>query len=88
MRFILCEKLFSFFRYLNFCPELSVMEENGLIKKVTLISKFMLSQTGKQIIPIHILSNISRSKSNQAMKYGQLIQYNVRYIFLQKSCRK
>ena len=35
----------------------------------------------------HIL-NISRIKSNQAMKFGQLIKYSVRNTFLQKSCRK
>ena len=38
-----------------------------------LISKFMTSQTGKQIIAIHVLPNISRSKGNQKMKSGQLI---------------
>ena len=37
---------------------------------------------------IHILPNISRSKGNQTMKFGQLIEYNKRNIFLQKSCRK
>ena len=39
----------------------------------------------KQTTPIHILSNISRSKDNQTMKFGQLIQYNTRDIFLEKS---
>ena len=33
----------------------------------------MTSQTGKQIITIHVLPNIPRSKGNQAMKFGQLI---------------
>ena len=32
----------------------------------------MTSQPGKQTIAIHVLSNISRSKRNQAMKFGQL----------------
>ena len=31
----------------------------------------MTSQPGKQIIAIHILTNISKSKANQAMKFGQ-----------------
>ena len=44
----------------------------------------MASQTGQQIITIHILSNISRSKGSQAMKFDQLIKYNVQNIFLQK----
>ena len=39
-------------------------------------------------ITIHILPNISRTKGNQAMKFGQLITHNVRSIFRQKSCRK
>ena len=53
-----------------------------------LISKFMASPTGQQVIAIHTLSNISRSKSNQAMKPGQVIEYNMRNIFLEKSCKK
>ena len=48
----------------------------------------MTSQPGKQTIAIHILPNISRSKSNQEMKYGQLIEYNTRNIFLEKSYMK
>ena len=36
----------------------------------------MTSQPGTQTIPIHILTNISRSKTNQAMKFGQLTEYN------------
>ena len=44
----------------------------------------MTSQPVYQTIAIHILSNISRSKSNQAMKFGQLIEYNIRNTFLEK----
>ena len=33
----------------------------------------MTSQPGVQTIAIHILSNISRSKGNQTMKFDQLI---------------
>ena len=40
------------------------------IAKLIIISNFMTSQTGKQTITI---PNISRSKGNQAMKFGQLI---------------
>ena len=47
----------------------------------------MTSQTGQQIITIHILSNISRSKGNQTIKFGQLIKYN-RNIFIDKSYTK
>ena len=47
----------------------------------------MTSQPGKQIISIHILSNIVQcpSKNNQAIKFGQLMQYNMWNIFLEKS---
>ena len=34
------------------------------------------------------MHNISRIKGNQAMKFGLLIEYYKRNIFLQKSCRK
>ena len=48
----------------------------------------MTSQPGKQTIAIHILPTISRSKGNQTMKLGRLIEFNIRNIFLQKSNRK
>ena len=38
----------------------------------------MTSQCGLQTIAIHIFPNISQSKGNQKMKYGQLIEYNKR----------
>ena len=34
------------------------------------------------------MSNISRSEGNQAMKFGQFIEYNMRNIFLGKSYTK
>ena len=34
---------------------------------------------------IHILPNISRSEENWTMKFGQLLQYNMRNIFIEKS---
>ena len=37
---------------------------------------------------IHILPNISRSKGNQTMKFDQLIEYNMRNIFVEKSYTK
>ena len=44
----------------------------------------MMSQPGLQTISIHIIPNVSQRKYNQAMKFGQLIEYNKRNIFLQK----
>ena len=41
----------------------------------------MTSQTEQQIIAIHILSDISTSKDNQSMKFGQLIKYSARKLF-------
>ena len=48
--------------YLHFSPEFLVM--------LSLISKFMASPTGKQIITMYILLNISRGKSNQPIEYN------------------
>ena len=48
----------------------------------------MTSQLGLQTITIHIFPNISQSKGNQTMKFGQLIEYKKTNIFLQKLCRK
>ena len=84
-------KLFSFLRYLHFCPEflvILVMLKNGFIRQLWLISKFMTSQFVQQIISIHILPNISRSKCNQTMKFGQVMEYNMRIIFLEASFTK
>ena len=36
----------------------------------------------------HIFPNISRSKGNQTMKCGQLIDYNMRIIFIEKRYKK
>ena len=44
----------------------------------------MTLQPGKQTIAIYILPNISRIKGSQTMKFGQLIEYNMRNIFLEK----
>ena len=44
----------------------------------------MMSQHGFQTITMHILHNISQSKSNQTMKFGKLIKY-IREIYLFKN---
>ena len=48
----------------------------------------MASQPGEETIAIHILPNISRSKGNQAMEFGQLMEYNMKNVFLEKSYTK
>ena len=41
----------------------------------------MASQPGLQTIAIHKLPNISQSKGNQTMKFGQFIEYKKINIF-------
>ena len=48
----------------------------------------MILQTVKQIIIIHILPNIWRSKDSKAKKYGQFKEYNMKNNFLQKSYKQ
>ena len=48
----------------------------------------MKSQPGQQKTVMHILPNISRRKGNQTITFGQLIDYNMRNIFLEKSYTK
>ena len=48
----------------------------------------MTSQPGHQTMSIHIFPNISRSIGNQAMKFGQLIEYNMRNNSVEKSYAK
>ena len=48
----------------------------------------MMPSTWKQIITIHVLPNISRNKDQQTMKIAHLIECNLSYIFLGKSCKK
>ena len=42
----------------------------------------MTSQPGQQAIVIHILLSILRSKDNQTIKFGKLIEYNMKIIFV------
>ena len=87
MLFVSYWNLFSFLRYQHIYPDSWVMWKNGFIRKLWLISKFVTSQAGQQIV-INILQSDSRDQGNRAMKFGHLITYSVRNIFLQKSCRK
>ena len=61
---------------------------HGLIRKMRLTSKFMTSKPGLQTIAIHTLPNISQSKGNQTMEFGQLIEYNKRNILSSKIMHK
>ena len=48
----------------------------------------MTSQPGKQTIAINILPNFLRNKDNQTMKFGQLTEYGIKKIFVEKSYPK
>ena len=47
--------------------------------------KFYEVTIWEKAITIHKLPNNSRSKENQAMRFGQLIEYNMRNNFLKNS---
>ena len=51
---------------------------------IRLISEFISSQFRKQTISMQMLLDISRNKGNQTIKFGQLIEYKMRNIFLEK----
>ena len=68
-------KIFKFLSWLY-----GHVEQTAWLEK--LISKFMTSQLAAQTITIYILPNIWRSKGNQIMEFGQLIEYNNINIFL------
>ena len=55
------------------------------MKKIRIISKSLTSQPGYETIAMHILPNVSRNKGNQAIEFGELIEYNMRNIFVEKS---
>ena len=55
------------------------MWENGLIRKISLILKFSLTIA---------IPSMLRSKGNYAIKFGQLIEHNMKNIFLEKSYAK
>ena len=67
---------------------LKTFKFRSLIRKLPLISKFMGSSAGKQIVKTHILPNISRSKANQTKKFTQLIEYNTETFFLKNHTPK
>ena len=56
--------------YIHFCLGFLILQKNGLIRKLRLISTFLTLQSEQQIITIHILLNISRSKGNQSIKFS------------------
>ena len=67
------------------------MWQSKLIKKVNLKSydvTVLLTNICNTHIAQYLLPNIWRSKGNQTMKFGQLTEYNMRNISLEKSYTK
>ena len=64
------------------------MYKNGLIRKIRVSFEIYDVTTWLTNNLMHILPNISRSKANETMKFGQLIEYNLRNIFVEKSYTK
>ena len=78
----------SYFRYQDieiFILTCLIIVENSWIRKLRLVLKFMTSKIGEKIFTINILLNISRIKGKQTMTFAQLKEYNLRYIFHEKS---
>ena len=77
------KSFFQFFVYLE--KRLDEKEKAKNVKmyiiSITTISKCVTLQPGKEIIAIHILPNISRNEAIQKLKFGQLIEHNIRNIF-------
>ena len=54
-------------------------------KMVESLSKCMTSQPWEQTVSMYILANTLRNKNNGTMPFGQLVEYNMGNIFLEKS---
>ena len=82
MLFILPYKLYSFWRYLNFCLEFLDMYKNGLINKIWLISKFTRHSLGNKWLQYTYWLISQQEVKAIRPCFGQLIEYNTRNIFL------
>ena len=50
--------------------------KNNFIRKIRLVPKFLMQQSGQQTIIRHILPNILQTKGSQIMKFVHLVDYN------------
>ena len=64
------------------------MQKSSLIRKIKLVFKVYGFTTWLTTIAMRILHTISKNKDNQAMKFGQFIEYNMEKIFLENSYTK
>ena len=83
---ILSQDIIILLYYITYSIDFLVIQKKRLYQKDKVNLKIHDVTTGD--IKIRILPNISRSRGNQKMKFDQVIEYNTRKIFLQKSYRK
>ena len=76
-------KIFKFLSWLFGRVEKWLNQKDKVRFKIYDNTTWLTSNCNKQILP-----NISKSKGNQTVKFGELKQYNMRNIFLEKSYSK
>ena len=79
---------FRFQKYLKFCLDFLVMQKSNVIRKIRLISNLGCHNLENKQSQYTYCPNISRIKDNQTMKFGQLIEYDMRSIFLENLLEK
>ena len=82
MLFISSQKLFSFSRYSSFCLDFLFMYRNGKVDFKFYDVTVWLTNNGNEHIAQYL------EKYRQSMKFSQLIECNMRNIFLGKSYTK
>ena len=73
--FYFISKALLVLKIFKFCPDF--LDHVGKQFDKMVILKINDVTNCQQAITIHIFPNISRSKGNQTMKLGQLIEYNI-----------
>ena len=79
--FYLIVKALFVFKYLNLCSDFFGYVEKRLDEKAK-VSSNIYDVTARPTITINILPNISRRKGIHTMKFGQLVEYNIRKFLL------
>ena len=83
--FLFQQKVTFVLNILKFCLDFFGYVEKWLDKKAIINFKlYDVTSWETNKYNLHI-ANISRNKGNQAVKFGQFIEYNMRSIFLEKS---
>ena len=85
--FFILKALFVVKIFKLLCSSFGLLRTTWLEQKSEFQSLWRHSLVNKQL-KINILPDISWSKGNQTMKFGQVKEYNKKNFFLQKSCRK